>query len=386
MLRRIGKAILLASLILALLAAGAGFTYLPWGVASEHVREALPTVFETPNDRPARFGYGMGLAMPANSGLVRAAGFGYVKFQLAWRVSEPRPGRYDWADGSPSDSYAGNFIRDAERAKQKVILRVDTPPGWANGNGGDHAPPIDVEDYGRFLRALASYLKGRVVAYEIWNEPNLASEWGGRTPNPDEYVELLKAAYKGVKAGDPAAKVISAGLATTAGDGERAMNDLDYLRGMYAAGARDYFDVLGSHPYGFGSAPEELSGDGVHFFRRAEAQRQVMVDNGDERKQIWATELGWLADPDAYGETCNWPDRDWQKVSPQTQAEYLVRAYQYAYKNWPWMGVMVLFNLDFSLPSYYFPCNQMRWHAIINEDRSPRPAYTALLEMLKPTS
>jgi polysaccharide biosynthesis protein PslG len=349
------------------------------------VRDVMPSAIPKA-EQPTHLGYGMGLAMPANSGLVRDAGFGYVKLSLAWRVSEPRPGRYDWADGTPNDSYAGNFVRDAGNAGLKVILRVDAPPAWANGNGGDQMPPTSPEDYGRFMKALATYLQGRVVAYEIWNEPNLASEWGGRSPKPAEYVALLRAAYKGVKEGDPAAKVITAGLATTAGDGGRhSVNDLDFLRGMYAAGAKGYFDVLGSHPYGFASPPEELSGDGVLFFRRAEAQRQVMADNGDERKQVWATELGWLVDPAAYGETCDWPDRNWQKTTPQSQADYLVRAYRFAEKNWPWMGVMVLFNLDFSEPSYYYPCDQMRWHAIANQDGSPRAAYTALVEMLKPT-
>src|SRR5581483_4572886 len=107
-----------------------------------------------------------------------------------------------------------------------------------------------------FMGALAAYLKGRVVAYELWNEPNLSGEWGGQPPNPEAYARLLLAAYPLIKAADPNALVVSAGLASTGGDGgATALNDVDFLSRLYAAGARNSFDVLGSHPYGFASAP-----------------------------------------------------------------------------------------------------------------------------------
>ena len=53
--------------------------------------------------------------------------------------------------------------------------------------------------------------------------------------------------YTAIKAADPDAIVISAGLAPTgAGDPSSVVSDTDFLRGMYAAGAADYFDVLGT--------------------------------------------------------------------------------------------------------------------------------------------
>ena len=267
-----------------------------------------------------------------------------------------------------------------------MVLRVDSPPDWANNNGGDQIPPSNPDDFRTFMYELSKFLKGRVAAYEIWNEPNLSREWGNRTPNASEYVALLRAGYEGVKAGDPRALVISAGLATTGG-GDGAMNDIDFIRGMYAAGAKAYFDVLGSHPYGFGSAPEtEPWGAGVLFFRRAEAQRQVMLDNGDGAKQIWATEFGWPVDT-----TCYLGGHDWFKQPPDVQADYLVRSYQYAYANWPWMGVMLTFNLDFSSVYWYDTCDPVRYYAVMDGNPStgelwPRPAYTALSNMTKTTS
>ncbi len=72
---------------------------------------------------------------------------------------------------------------------------------------------------------------------------------------------------------------------------------------------------------------------------------------------------------------------------PQTQADYLVRAYRYAYANWPWMGVVCTFNLDFSTAPWYAnrPAEPMCWYSVLNPDFSARPAYSALRTMAKPT-
>ncbi len=74
----------------------------------------------------------------------------------------------------------------------------------------------------------------------VWNEPNLSQEWGYRTPNPAEYTELLKRTYRAVKAANPEVQVLAGALAPTLAPpgSEWAMNDLDYLQGMYDAGRK----------------------------------------------------------------------------------------------------------------------------------------------------
>lgn len=338
---------------------------------------------------PNPFSYGANLSHPDNSHFVAEMGFGWVKYHLKWADCEPyAKGHYDWTDADPfpNDSYAGNYVRDTASGL-KILMRVDTPPAWANGGAGSNAPPSDPRDFGDFMQALATFLRGKVAAYEIWNEPNLASEWGGRSPDPAAYTALLREAYRGVKAGDPSALVVTGGLATTGGDGgASALNDVEFIDRMYASGAKGNFDALGSHPYGFSSPPEtEPWGQGILFFRRAEAQRSVMERWGDGMRKMWATEFGWLLNP-----SCDWPDRNWQKVPPEDQAGYLQRAYQYAFANWPWMEAMFVFNLDFSdLRDYWRPyCDPIRWYAIMDGQPSglvAHPAYTALTAMSKPT-
>jgi hypothetical protein len=99
-----------------------------------------------------------------------------------------------------------------------------------------------------------------------------------------------------------------------------------------------------------------------------------MEQRGDAATPVWSTEWGYLLDP---GRPLG--QFDWMKLSAEQQADYIVRAYRYAGANWPWMGGMVLSNLDASTTPYHRnPEDAMPWFAILNSDRSPRPAWYAL--------
>jgi hypothetical protein len=222
------------------------------------------------------------------------------------------------------------------------------------------------------MGALAARYRGRVAAYEIWNEPNLNYEWGYLQPDPAVYTALLQAAYRAVKAADPQALVISGGLATTGDGSATAMGDLAFLQGMYDAGAQGSFDALGSHPYAFGHDPDYQDAWGTSLARVVQ-QREVMVRNGDAATPIWITEAGWVLHT-----SWNLVEHEAVAVDEAQQADYLTRAYQKVRTEWPWVAAMFLFNLDFSSVPWYPAAEPMRWYAILNPDRSPRPAYTNL--------
>ncbi len=83
----------------------------------------------------------------------------------------------------------------------EIIARVDNQPSWARGDRlfPGSGPPDDLDDWRIFLERLAARYKGRIQAYQIWNEPNLDREWGNRAPNAEEYVELLRVAHQAIK-------------------------------------------------------------------------------------------------------------------------------------------------------------------------------------------
>ena len=255
-----------------------------------------------------------------------------------------------------------------------------------------------MDDWQAFFQALAAHIAQKRadcatpyhVALEIWNEPNLDFQWNYEDVDPARYTEMVKRAYLGVKAADPAIPIVAGSLAPT-GDlpQGRAMNDVDFLEAMYANGLLDHFDAISIHNYGFGGEPEDKEwGSSIVNFRRAEDIYDVMVAHGDGDKSVWGTEFGWLMDASeedhpeclAYWDSIGFL---WQKVSAEQQADYLQRSFAYADANWPWMGVMIVSGLDFSMLPWYATCDPLRWFAVLKPDGLPRLAYTALKEMDK---
>ena len=75
------------------------------------------------------------------------------------------------------------------------------------------------------------------------------------------------AAYQRIRAADPDAAEVAAGLAPSNENSARAMDDRDFLRAMYQAGAAECFDVLAAHDYGYGLLPDDAYGvhDGLNL-------------------------------------------------------------------------------------------------------------------------
>jgi hypothetical protein len=314
--------------------------------------------------------------------LIEGAGFNWVKQNVAWGDLEPAArGYFDWPK-------ADHIVDRAEAHGLEVLFRLDglPMPSWVEPSD-DPARPINPEDFAHFCGAMAERYAGRVRAYQVWNEPNLAREWSGQPPDPVGYVTLLRACYLAIKEADPNALVISAGLAPTGNGPPEALPDETYLTAMYEAGAASYFDLLGLHAPGFRAPPElspeevaaipEYGGQRFFCFRHVEDMRRIMVDYGDGDKQVAILEMGWTSDPhnDAYA---------WFAVTEEQKADYLVRAFQYAEENWrPWIGPM--FVLSIANP-FWTPEEEQYWWAVTEPDwpeTRVRPAYEALAAMEK---
>ena len=128
-------------------------------------------------------------------------------------------------------------MRGAAYYDLDLVLRLDHAPQWALVPGA----AVDVQSYARFVARVADRYRGKVGAYVIWNEPNLAVEWAGRAPDPAGYVALLCAAGAAIHEADPEALVVSAGLAPTNRNDDTALDDRRFLEAIYAAGAASCF-------------------------------------------------------------------------------------------------------------------------------------------------
>ncbi len=314
---------------------------------------------------------GVNLADLGLAYLINDLGFGWGKGYVNWATVETEPGKFRWVDPD-------NVVKALGDQEVKILLRVHGTPAWARPADSTLTHPAsNLADFGNFITELATRYKGRVAAYEIWNEPNLYYEWGNREPDPELYTRLLQTAYTAIKAVDPDALVVSGGLSTTGDGSPTAYGDLAFIEGMYRAGAKGYFDALGSHPYPFGRSPEEVDPWGLSL-SRVEQQHQVMVEHGDDDTPIWITEFGWVLDSNF-----NLGDHESVAVSELEQGQYLTDAYRHIQQKWPFVQAAFLFNLDFSTVSWYPAAEPMRWYAILNPDRTPRPAYTDLRQEMR---
>jgi hypothetical protein len=308
--------------------------------------------------------------------LAKEAGFTWIKHQFPWLdIEGAGKGALDW-------TWADHVVDNAEKYGLKIIARVDKEPEWAR-KGASKGPIGNYNDFGDFVYALASRYKGRIAAYEVWNEPNKSEEWGGKQADAVEYVKMLKVAYQRIKQADPKAIVVSAGLAPTTA-GEPHVPDELFLKRMYVAGAKGNFDMLGAHAAGFKAPPETNPADiaagkykeychydecaSIYCFRHLEELRAVMVQYGDGDRQVAVVEFGWTTD------TRPNSTFKWHAVTEEQQAAYIVRAYQYAQAHWaPWIGVMSLIYIakpDWTANDEYY------WWSITYPDGRVRPAYT----------
>jgi sugar phosphate isomerase/epimerase len=320
--------------------------------------------------------------------LAKDAGFTWVKQRFEWRyIEKSRKSSFEWDEPD-------RVVDAINRAGLGIIARIDNQPEWARKDGTFPAsgPPDQMEDWKDYVEELAERYRGKIQAYEIWNEPNLAREWGSTQPDPVAYTDMLRVSYTAIKKADPNAMVISAGLSPTTEQTDRATPDSVYLRAMYQAGAAQYFDALGVHAPGFKATPEAdpadvardpalTNGDSsfvdlrrAYSFRHAEDMRQIMVDNGDQAKQVAIMEMGWTSDPRSTSPYA------WHAVTEDQKADYLARAFRLAQQRWsPWVGIMSTIYLPD--PSWTPEQEQYHW-SITSPDGSIWPAYNALKSLL----
>jgi hypothetical protein len=130
----------------------------------------------SPPTRSTGFGYGVQAHafndLPKVVGAIRDLGFGWLKQQVRWAEVEGTKGNYGW---SGLDKIADS----ASAGGVKVLFSVVAAPGWTRPGKSGVGPPDNYQDFSSFMGAMAAHFKGRVQAYEIWNEQNLKREWEG---------------------------------------------------------------------------------------------------------------------------------------------------------------------------------------------------------------
>jgi polysaccharide biosynthesis protein PslG len=293
--------------------------------------------------------------------LVREMGADTIVEFFPWAYIESQQGVYDWQQ-------ADRIMRHAENQGIKVIARLGYVPAWARlqeNSTLNYLPDESFDDFGRFVATFAERYAGTVEQIIIWNEPNLAFEWGYRPVNPQDYVRLLQAVYPLAKAANPNLMILAGALAPTMEPvgSPNGLQDTLYLERMYQAGAANYFDALAVHTYGFAMPPQAEPAPNLLNFRRAEMLFEIMQRYGDADKPVYITESGWNDNP-------RWV----LAVRPSQRVQYTIDAFRYAKANWPQVNRLCIWAFRYPLPTLSYPDN----FTLVTTDFEIKPIYDAI--------
>lgn len=273
--------------------------------------------------------------MPAQRNLasqrIKAMGAEWAREEFNWQTLNPRRNRYDWANADQAvNTYRSNGV--------KVVGMIAYSSLWGSSHpeaGSDaqfYKPNITY--WKQYVEKLVQRYGGYVKDWEIWNEPN--AFWRP-SASPEEYREVLIAAYDSIKSVDPSARVASGG--TTYIDG-------DYISRFLNDGGWEHLDAISVHYYS-GGGPESDPNNRLRD-ELSKLVYNIMIPRGGG-KEIWITEMGWQSN----------------QIGTEAQGEVISRAVILA-RTINEVGKILIYNLrDESGNSY----------GLMTNNFTPKPAY-----------
>ena len=279
-----------------------------------------------------------------------------VRVEVQWSTLEPTgPGQVD----ARTLALLDRLLSDAAESGIRVIATADSTPCWASSapasllrkcvpgrlTKANAWPPRDPSAYAAFVAYLAARYGTRLAAIEVWNEPDQANEDYFAGPNkPQRYAAALRAAYPAIKQANPSVPVLAGSLVGSNGV---------FLRALYAAGIKGYYDGLAVHFYNL-------------LLGSLRAIHEVQLANGDSTP-LWLDEFGWSS--------C-WPRQRLQQeqgcVTQRTQAANIADTVR-SLSRTRYVSTEVLYDLQDSKTEDF---------GVINSQGKRKPAFAAFLRAL----
>ena len=259
--------------------------------------------------------------------ICKLAGVKWIRDRLSWPELEGERGK--WA----AETRYERSMRIQHEAGLKILQVNHASPTWANKDSRHF--PEDLRDVYNFYRGLAKRWNGLADAIEPWNEPDLEI-FGGHTGC--EIASFQKAAYLGLKAGDPERLVNQAVFAI-----DRAETLDEFGQNEVAP----YFDRYDLHHY-----------IALPAYSRAYGRHRA-VSGG---RPMWTTEFNL---------TIFWAD---EKTHEPSDDDLRVQGYRVSkvFSNALYEGCVKAF---YFMLGHYVERNLQ--YGIVHNDLTPRPAYVA---------
>lgn len=171
--------------------------------------------------------------------LLDALGIQAMRADFHWSCFQPDPATWNFGC---KDSYVDAALK---HGKQVIALldfdnnAVEQDP--AGKTRDMYIAPGDIPLFLEYARQVVMHYKGRVYAWEIWNEADIDRFWTG---TPEEFYELARQTADAVRATDPEARIV--GTAMTGPLGALMAPQID---GLHASGALKNADHPSCHLY-----------------------------------------------------------------------------------------------------------------------------------------
>jgi hypothetical protein len=279
-----------------------------------------------------------------------------VRTEVPWSAFEPSgQGKIE----PRTLAFLDRLVSDAAESGIGVIAIAYSTPCWASSApasvlrkcvpgrsaAANAWPPREPSAYAAFAAYLAARYGTRLAAIEVWNEPDQANEAYFAGPQkPQHYAAVLRAAYPAIKQANPNVTVLAGSLVGSNGV---------FLRALYAAGIKGYYDGLAVHFYNL-------------TLGSLRAIHETQLANGDNTP-LWLDEFGWSS--------C-WPKQKIQQeqgcVSPKVQAANITNLYRSLART-PYIAAAVLYKLQDSTGENF---------GVLNTKGARKPAFAAFARVL----
>lgn len=256
--------------------------------------------------------FGLHIHRAENEGVWPTIQFG------SWRLWDARvqwmhlqPTRATW-DFSKLDGY----VNLAGSHGVSLLMPLGLTPKWASARPnersaygfGTAAEPFAMEDWRIYVRTVAQRYKGRIKAYELWNEPNDKRFFSGSTAT---LVDLSCEAYRILKEVDPSVTVV--------GPAYTHIRNVPSLEKFLSSGGGKCIDVVSYHLYIPKRPPEDIPA-------LIKQIKLVMKRQGVEGLPLWNTESGW-AIKNRDGTPGVKVSDSWLKLEADQSGSYVARSY-----------------------------------------------------------
>jgi hypothetical protein len=264
--------------------------------------------------------------------MVRLAGIPWVRERIAWHAVEESPGEYNWKQYQK--------VADTLSAEGINICQIwHDSPSWANDTKTNLPLIADLRDVYRFAKTATAHFANQIQAWEVWNEPDV-SFWQGLA---DRFAGVQKAAYLGIKDGNPNALVLNGAL---------CIGVHPFAHNLFDCGISEYMDIFNWHDY---AAP-------ATYPMQLREYKRLLPEAHLTEKPAWLTEAGIpLREVDKNHILLSEAQRNQCRWVPQSLIMSLVAGNQKSFY--------------FVLPDYLENGNQF---GLLHPDLSPYPGFLAL--------